>query len=100
MPQDVDTGSSASGCVRRKGFVEAHSGETGSQCHYVIDRAVVGTVFFIKALSDIVVAGCNKSHYRNEPGGGAGGDLRHAKSFVNAARGTKDSQRDSVQVGF
>ena len=48
--------------------------------------------------SDIIKAGRNESHDRNEPGRGAGGALGHTEPFVESVGRAEGSQGDSIRV--
>ena len=48
--------------------------------------------------ADIIKAGRNESHDRNEPGGGAGGTLGHTEPYIEAVGCAEGSQGYSVGV--
>ena len=52
----------------------------------------------VKINADIIKAGRNESHDRNEPDGGTGGTLGHAEPFIEAVARAEGSQGDSVPV--
>ena len=60
--------------------------------------AVVRADCIVKIHADIIKAGCNESHDRNEPGEGAGGTLGHTEPFIEAVGRTEGSQGYSVRV--
>ena len=53
----------------------------------------------VKIHTDIIKAGRNESHDRNEPGGGAGGTLGHTEPFVESVGRAEGSQGGSIMVG-
>ena len=59
---------------------------------------VVRADCIIKIQADIIKAGRNESHDRNEPSGGAGGTLGHTKPFVESVGRAEGSQGDSIRV--
>ena len=63
-----------------------------------MEGTVVRADYIVKIHADIIKADCNESHDRNEPGGGAGGTLGHAESFIESVGRAEDSQRDNVWV--
>ena len=48
--------------------------------------------------ADVIEAGRNESHDRNEPGRGAGGALGHTEPFIESVGGAEGSQGDSIGV--
>ena len=72
--------------------------EEGSYCRYVVNGTVVGADCIVEIHSDIIKAGRNESHDRNEPGRGAGGALGHTESFIKSVGGAEGSQGDSIRV--
>ena len=60
--------------------------------------AVVRADCIVKIHADIIKAGRNESHDRNEPGGGAGGTLGHTEPFIEPVGGAEGSQGDSIRV--
>ena len=52
----------------------------------------------VKIHADIIKAGRNESHDRNEPGGGAGGTLGHTESFIESVGRAEGSQGDIIRV--
>ena len=48
--------------------------------------------------ADIIKAGRNESHDRNEPGGSAGGTLGHTEPFIESVGRAEGSQGDSIRV--
>ena len=63
------------------------------------DRGVVRSHCVIEVHSDVVEAARDESHDGDEPGGGAGGALRHAQPFIESVGGAEGSQRNSIRVG-
>ena len=59
---------------------------------------VVRADCIVKIHADVIEAGRNESHDRNEPGRGAGCALGHAKPFVESVGGAEGSQGDSIRV--
>ena len=64
----------------------------------MIKGAVVRADRIVKIHTDIIKAGRNESHDRNEPGGAAGSTLGHAEPFIDAVGRAEGSQGDSVRV--
>ena len=52
----------------------------------------------VKIHADIIKAGRNESHDRNEPGGGASGTLGHTEPFIESIGRAEGSQGDSIRV--
>ena len=52
----------------------------------------------VKIHADIIKAGRNESHDRNEPGGGVGGALGHTEPFAESVGRAKGSQGDIIRV--
>ena len=61
---------------------------------------VVRADCIVKIHADIIKAGRNESHDRNEPGGGAGGTLGHTEPFVESVGRAEGSQGDSIRVDW
>ena len=61
-------------------------------------RAVGRADRIVNIHADIIKAGCNESHDRNEPGGGAGGTLGHTETFIETVGRAEGSQGYSVRV--
>ena len=59
---------------------------------------VVRAYCIVKIHADIIKAGRNESHDRNEPGGGAGGTLGHTDPFVEFVGCGESSQGNSIRV--
>ena len=59
---------------------------------------VVRADFIVKLRADIVKAGRNESHDRNEPGGGAGGTLGYTEPFIESVGRAEGSQGDIIRV--
>ena len=47
---------------------------------------------------DVIEAGLDESHDRNEPGRGAGGALGHTEPCIESVGGAEGSQGDSIRV--
>ena len=60
--------------------------------------AVVRADCIVEIHADVMQAGRNESHDRNEPGGGAGGTLGHTEPFVESVGGAGGSQSNSTRV--
>ena len=58
--------------------------------------AVVRADCIVKIHADIIKAGRNESHDRNEPGGGADGTMGHTKPFVESVGRAEGSQGKSI----
>ena len=60
--------------------------------------AVVRANRIVEVHANIIKAGRNESHDRNEPGGGAGGTLGHTEPFIEDVGRAEGSQGYSVRV--
>ena len=60
--------------------------------------AVVRADRIVEVHANIIKAGRNESHDRNEPGGGAGGALGHTEPFIKAVRRAEGSQGYGVRM--
>ena len=63
-----------------------------------MEKTVVRADCIVKIHADIIKAGRNESHDRNEPGGGIGGTLGHTKPLVEPVGGTEGSQGNSIRM--
>ena len=52
----------------------------------------------VKIYADIIKAGRNEAHDRNEPGEGAGGTLGHMEPFIESVGRAEGSQGDSIRA--
>ena len=59
---------------------------------------VVRADCIVKIRADVIEAGRNESHDRNEPGRGAGFALGHAEQFVESVGGAEGSQGESIRM--
>ena len=64
----------------------------------MVNRTVVRADCIVKVHSEIIKAGRNESHGRNEPSRGAGGALGHTEPFVESVGCAEGSQGDSIRV--
>ena len=64
----------------------------------MMKRAVVRADRIVEIHADVIKAGRNESHDRNEPGGGAGGTLGHTEPFEEAVGRAEGSQGYGVRV--
>ena len=62
------------------------------------DGRVVRSDCVIEVYSDVIEAARDEPHDRDEPGGGAGGALRHAQPFIESVGGEEGNQRNSIRV--
>ena len=60
--------------------------------------AVVRADRIVEVHANIIKAGRNESHDRNEPGGGAGDTLGHTEPLIKAVGRSDSSQGYSVRV--
>ena len=65
-----------------------------------MNGTVVRADCIVKIHADVLKAGCNESHDRNEPGRGAGSALGHMESFRESVGGVEGSQGDSIGVDW
>ena len=63
-----------------------------------MNGTVVRADCIVKTHADVIEAGRNESHNRNEPGRGAGGALGHTEPFIESVEGAESSQGDSIRV--
>ena len=63
-----------------------------------MEGTVVRADCIVEINVDIIQAGRNESHDRNEPGGGTGGTLGHTKPFTEPVGGAEGSQGNSVRM--
>ena len=63
-----------------------------------MNGTVVRADCIVKIHEDVIEAGRNESHDRNEPGRGAGGTLGYTEPFIESVEGAEDSQGDSIRV--
>ena len=63
-----------------------------------MNGTVVRADYIVKIHADVIEAGRNESHDRNEPGRGTGGALGHTESFIESVGGAEGSQWDSIRV--
>ena len=64
----------------------------------MMEWAVVRADRIVEVHANIIKAGRNESHDRNESGGGAGGTLGHTEPFIEAVGRAEGSQGYSVRV--
>ena len=64
----------------------------------MMKEAVVQADRIVEVHANIIKAGRNEFHDRNEPGGGAGGTLGHTEPFIQAVGRAEGSQGCSVRV--
>ena len=64
----------------------------------MVNGTVVRAECIVELHSDIIKAGRNESHDRNEPGRGAGGASGHTEPFIESVGGAEGSQGDSIRV--
>ena len=63
-----------------------------------MNGTVVRADCIVKVHSDILKAGRNEFHDRNEPGRGAGGALGYTEPFVESVGCAEGSQGDNIRV--
>ena len=63
-----------------------------------MNGTVVRAACIFKIHADVIGAGRNESHDRNEAGRGAGGALGHTELFIESVGGAEGSQGDSIRV--
>ena len=66
----------------------------------MVNGTVARAACNVEIHSDIIKAGRNESHDRNEPGRGAGGALGHTEPFIESVGGAEGSQGDSIRVDY
>ena len=64
----------------------------------MVNRTVVRADCNVEINSDIIKAGRNEFHDRNESGRGAGGALGHTEPFIESVGGAEGSEGNSIRV--
>ena len=78
--------------------MEAQTREEGSYCRYVMNGTTVRADCIVKIHADVIEAGRDESHDRDEPGRGADGALGHTEPFIESVGDAEGSQGDSIRV--
>ena len=63
-----------------------------------MNGTVIRADYIAKIHADVIKAGRDESHDRDEPGRGAGGALGHAEPFIESVGGAEGSRGDSFRV--